>query len=282
MKPVNKYAILKKIKQLEPKKDHQEISFLSGSYEFPWDTQRALELALIRTFAIPNSSALLESTKEFTERTQKRYDDTSIIISTIGFYGYDSPEGRAAIRQMNQIHARYKIPNDEFLYVLSTFIFEPIRWNAKYGWRTLSHNEKQATYYFWFEVGKRMNIKDIPESYEAFEHYNQVYEKEYFAFSESNRVLAIATRDLFLSWFLPKPLWPLGAPLVHAIMDEPMRAAFGFKEPPIWAKAAVTLGLWARKQALQFLPPRKEPYRLPATRTYPNGYEIKQLGPSIN
>jgi len=276
---VSKYAILNKIEQLDPIKDHQEISFLSGSYDFAWDTQRALELALIRTFAIPKSAALLESTKEFTERTQKRYDDTTIIISTIGFYGYDSPEGLAAIRRMNQIHARYNIPNDEFLYVLTTFVFEPIRWNAKYGWRRFSDNEKQAIFYFWCEVGKRMNITDIPETIDALERYNRDYEQQHFAFAESNRVLAVATRDLFLSWVLPKALWPLGAPLVHAMMDAPMRDAFGFSEPPFWAKGMVASGLWARKQALRLLPPRKEPYRLPATRTYPKGYDIKQIGP---
>ena len=74
---------------------------------------------------MPKSSKLLVSTEEFTKRAQKRYDDTTILMSTIGFYGHSSLEGRRAIRRMNQIHARYPIPNDEFLYVLSTFTFEP-------------------------------------------------------------------------------------------------------------------------------------------------------------
>jgi hypothetical protein len=271
---------LREIEGLEPQKDHQRIVFLSASYDFPWDTQRALELALLRTFAIPKSSELLVNTEEFTKRTQKRYDDTTILISTIGFYGYDSPEGLAAIRRMNQMHGRYAISNDEFLYVLSTFVFEPIRWNARYGWRKLSQKEKLATFYFWREVGKRMNIKAIPESYEALESFNQAYEKENFAFSDNNKRLAEVTRDLFLSWVLPKSLWRIGANLVYALMDDAMRQAFGFPKAPLWAKVTVETGLWLRKQALNFLPARKEPYRLGVTRTYPHGYEIKQLGPS--
>lgn len=279
---MNRFAILREIETLEPKRDHQRIVFLSASYDFPWDTQRALELALLRTFAIAQSSELLVRTEEFTKRTQKRYDDTTLIISTIGFYGYDSPEGLAAIRRMNQLHGRYHISNDEFLYVLSTFVFEPIRWNARYGWRKLSQQEKLATFYFWAEVGKRMNIKAIPESYEELERFKQNYEKANFACSEANRLLAQATRDLFLSWFFPKRLWPLAANLVYALMDEPLRWALGFPKAQLWARLAVEAGLWLRKQALNFLPARKEPFRLGTTRSYPHGYEIKQLGPQAN
>jgi len=36
---------------------------------------------------------------------------------------------------MNQLHGRFDIANEDFLYVLSTFIFEPIRWNTRFGWR---------------------------------------------------------------------------------------------------------------------------------------------------
>ena len=273
-----KFSTLDKITRLDPQKDHQEIAFLSATYDFPWDTQRALELALMRTFAVPRSSALLMNSEEFSKRTQKRYDDTTIIISTIGFHGYDSPEGRTAIRRMNQMHARYQIPNDEFLYVLSTFVLEPIRWNTKYGWRKLSENEKQAAYYFWVEVGKRMNIKNIPESLEGLERFSLAYEKEHFAFSEANQVLAVATRDMFLSWILPEPLWFLGEKCVHAMMDKALREAFGFAEPPLWAKALTQFALWIRKNALQFLPPRKEPYQLKKVRSYPQGYTLKDVG----
>lgn len=264
----DRFEVLREIESLEPKRDNERIAFLSAAFEFPWDTQRAYELALLRTFAVPKSAQLLVETREFVTRTQKRYDDTTIIISTIGLHGYSSGKGRAAIRRMNQIHSRYAIPNDEFIYVLSTFVFEPIRWNARYGWRRLSENEKLAAYYFWFEVGRRMNIKDIPESYEALERYNRAYE-EHFAYSPYNRLLAEATRDLFLSWTLPKSLWPLGAQLVYAAMDRPMRQAFGFPEPRLWANITLDAGLWLRKKLLRLLP----------TRSYPEGYDLSQIGP---
>ena len=94
---------------------------------------------------------------------QKRYDDTQILISAFCEHGYDSDLGRRAIRRMNRIHGRFEIANDDFLYVLSTMVFEPIRWNARFGWRPLIEIEKLATFHFWREVGRRMAIRDLPE-----------------------------------------------------------------------------------------------------------------------
>jgi ER-bound oxygenase mpaB/B'/Rubber oxygenase, catalytic domain len=276
--PKTRKDVLREIEKLDPRTDNQRIAFLSSTYDFPWDTQKAYEFALIRTFAVPNSSNLMVATGEFTNRTQKRYDDTVILISEIGFYGYDSPQGRAAIKRMNQIHGRYQIPNEEFLYVLSTFVFEPIRWNAKYGWRALSEKEKLAGFYFWREVGKYMNIKNIPETIEAFEAFNVGYEREHFAYSNNNKKLAEVTKNLFLSWFLPKSLWGFGSQFIYALMDKPMRDAFGFPEPRLWATWTARAGLKIRAFTAGLLPPRKTPYVLPPTRTYSKGYVIENIG----
>ncbi len=61
---------------LDPVRDHQRIVHLLACYEFPWDMTRSLELALLRTFCSPAVSRLLDQTKEFVGRPQKRYDDT--------------------------------------------------------------------------------------------------------------------------------------------------------------------------------------------------------------
>ena len=149
---------------LDPVADHRRIVYLDACFEFPWDTTRALELALFRTFASPPVAALLDSTGEFGRSAQKRYDDTDLILSTIVEAGYDSEEGKRAIRQMNRIHGRFEISNEDFLYVLSSFVFEPIRWNARFGWRPLIETEKLATFEYWREVGRRMAIREIPET----------------------------------------------------------------------------------------------------------------------
>lgn len=254
--------VLDEILRLSPERDHQRIAYLSAAFDFPWDTQRAYELALMRTFAVPKSSSLLVATREFTERTQHRYDETSRLISTLGFFGYDSPQGREALREMNRRHRPYAIDNDEYLYVLSTFVLEPLRWNAKYGWRPLSEQERQASYYFWREIGRRMNIVDIPESLAALERWSLAYERENFAYSPHNQALAEAVRDLFCSWFLPKRLWGVGRELVYAALEPELRRAFGFPDPHPWAEALLKRTLEARAALLRRLPPRDRPVRL--------------------
>ena len=84
---MSRYAVLHAIERLDPEKDHQRIIFLSTCYDFPYDTTRALEFALFRTFCIPSISALLDRTGEFSQRPQKRYDDTDIIVSELLEWG---------------------------------------------------------------------------------------------------------------------------------------------------------------------------------------------------
>ena len=77
-------SLLDEIQALDPERDHQRIVFLSTCYEFPFDTTRALEFALFRTFCVPSISALLDRTGEFRQRAQKRYDDTVALLREIG------------------------------------------------------------------------------------------------------------------------------------------------------------------------------------------------------
>src|SRR5947199_5628349 len=114
--------VLDEIRRLDPERDDQRIVFLSSCYDFAFDTTRALEFALFRTFAVPSISALLDRTGEFGGRAQKRYDDTDLIVSELMEWGYDSDRGRRALRRMNQLHGRFSIPNEDLLYVLSTFV----------------------------------------------------------------------------------------------------------------------------------------------------------------
>src|SRR5882757_4947924 len=122
---------LDEIRRLDPSIDNQRIVFLSSCFDFPFDTTRALEFALFRTYCVPSISALLDRTGEFRHRPQKRYDDTDIIVSELMEWGYESDRGKRALRRMNGMHGRFAIANDDFLYVLSTFIYEPIRWNTR-------------------------------------------------------------------------------------------------------------------------------------------------------
>ncbi|MBK7955779.1 MAG: DUF2236 domain-containing protein [Candidatus Accumulibacter sp.] len=264
----------------DPRAHCQEIVRHLATVVFPWDTTRALELALFRTFASVRIGGLLHATGEFEARTAKRYDDTDLLISEIIENGLDSARGSQAIARMNELHARFRISNEDFLYVLSTFVFEPIRWNERFGWRRMSEAEKLAWFWFWRQLGERMLIRDIPDSLADFETYSRVYELANFRFTQANQRVALATRELFAGWF-PAWLRPLVRSSIHALLDAPLRSAFGLPSAPRWLVWTVQQALRWRARALRWLPRRRRPkLRTQIPRAdYPQGYRIESLGP---
>lgn len=277
---MSRFDILREIRALDPKKDHEQIVFLSTCWDFPFDTTRALDIALFRTFCVPSISALLDRTGEFRRRPQKRYDDTDIIVSEMVEWGYSSDRGKRALEQMNQVHGRFKIANDDFLYVLSAFIFEPIRWNERFGWRPMCEQERLGMFYFWREVGSRMSIRDLPDDYDKFEQFNRNYERQYFRYSETSRRVGSATVDLFASW-APRLFAPVVRSAIYAILDKPVIKAFGFPRPSRIVRWLVPALLKLRARFVRWLPPRRRPRLRTKMRhpSYPGGYTIEQLGP---
>ena len=108
------------------------------AHEFPWDMNQALSFALFRTYAVPSIGRLLDETGEFARDTQRRYDDTALLLDEPARHGLHSDAGRRAIRRINQMHGAYDIAQDDLRYVLATFVVTPNRWLEDYGWRPLS------------------------------------------------------------------------------------------------------------------------------------------------
>jgi len=279
---VGRFDNLREIERLDPERDCQRIMHLSFGYEFCWDSTRALELALYRTYCVPSISGLLDRTGEFYQHAQRRYDDTAILISEICEWGYESGRGREALERINWAHSHFSISNDDFLYVLSTFVYEPIRWIDRYGWRAPPpcRNEKLGYYHFWREVGARMGIHDISPTYESFEDWSRDYERKTFRYTETNHRIGAATRDLFASWY-PPFVAPLVRSVVHALLDDAMLDAFGFPRPLPGARTLLGSLLGLRGQLVRWFPPRRTPnfFTNRPNRTHPRGYEIASLGP---
>ena len=263
--------------------DPVAICYRLAGYDFPWELNRSLEIAVLKTFCVPRISSLLRQTGEFEFRPQKRYDDTTLILGNILKWGYDSPKGRAAITQMNRIHQRFHIHNEDFLYVLSTLIYEPVRWNQLFGWRPFTPLEKQALFEFWRVVGQRMGLTQIPETYAAFRDFNEAYEAEHFQYHPDNRAVGDAVVRLMQGW-LPAIAAPLIPNLIRAVADESMQTAFGWPAPSPWVKRFIVRGLQLRQQLMPYLPRRQRShFGVDQTiRTYPEGYQIAQLGPETS
>ncbi|MGC5249693.1 oxygenase MpaB family protein, partial [Gordonia sp. DT219] len=122
--------------------------------------------------------------------------------------------------------------NDDMLYVLATFVVCPVRWVAAYEWRPLRPNEIDGLTEYYRKLGKHMAIKDIPDTYEAFERFLDAYEREHFSYSPRSREVADSTLAL-LATFMPFRLLPrwLVRRLSYALMDDPLLDAFRYPRP---------------------------------------------------
>ncbi|MEU8891475.1 DUF2236 domain-containing protein [Streptomyces sp. NPDC048442] len=278
----DRYATLRHLETLDPKTDHEEIHRISSDREFPWDYGRGLEVAIWRTCCVPAISDVLDGTGEFALRAQKRYDDTRIILGELVRSGYDSERGRLAVRQINNAHRRFDIANEDMLYVLSTFIYEPVRWIDRWGWRPTSETERLAAFYFFAGVGKRMNIREIPTDYATFEVFNREYEQARFRRAASNHRVGTSIIKLYASWYR-RPVSDLVAATLPCRLDRPALDALGMRTPPLWARALNHAALRGHARTERVAPRlMARVMTRPTARTYPGypaGYNLADIGP---
>ncbi|MFE0251678.1 oxygenase MpaB family protein [Streptomyces sp. NPDC059010] len=277
---MKRFARLEQIRRMDPFGEASEIYRLTAAYEFPWDFTRALELALYRTYAVPSIGRLLAETAELTGRSQKRYDDTSLLLDAVVEHGFGSEQGRTAIRRINQMHRSYDISNDDMRYVLCTFVVMPKRWIDAYGWRRLSRHEIVASAVHYGTLGRHMGIKGVPESYEDFEACLDAYEEAHFAWDEGARRVSDATIDLMASWY-PRSLAPLLRTSTLALLDESLLQAFRYPAPSATTRALVRRAVRARGRVVRLLPPRRAPHYARQNweiKGYPDGYRLEELG----
>jgi len=248
--------------------------------EFFWDINKALEFALLRTYAVPTIAALLDRTNETVGRPRKRYDDTVLIIIAALDNGLDSDRARRAYARLDDMHGRYTIRNDDFLYVLSTFILSPIDWLTNYGRRPMTQDESEDWFRFWYAFGTRMGITGIFRDLAAARDFHETFEETRFAVSKSSRKLAEASMKVVLAdAFVPRIFFPFGFGVVTALCEPRLVAALGFPEPSQLLRHCVGLIMGLRRKFLRLLPSKTTPTP-PQTgsQTYPEGYEIEELG----
>ena len=271
----------RRIAELDPDTDYERISRLVSQYEFSWDIMQALSFALFRTYAVPSIGKLLYETGEFTTDTQRRHDDTVLILEHISVHGMETDPGRSAIRRMNQMHGRYNITNDEMLYVLATFVVTPVRWVQQYGKRALTEAEIRAGVHTYRRLGALMGIHDIPRTFADFAAFMDDYETQHFRPNPYSTAVADATLELFAT-FYPRILRPAVRRFSRAILDDHLRSALGYRGIPKWQRSAAAWALRLRGQFAGLLPARRRPFRIAElrhrVRSYPGGYLIEHLG----
>ncbi len=274
-------SVRREIESLDARRDCQRIVHLLSVYEFPFDLLRSTEMALFHTYGSRSVSRLLDRTGEFERRGQKRYDDTRLLIAQFIEGGWDDGPGRRSIEQMNHIHAHFRIPNDDFLFVLWTFLDFPLRWTDDFGWRRFTPHEREAWFHFWHGIGQRMALRDLPPTPAAFDDFARAYEARELVHDAANERVARATVAVMAAW-LPRPLRWLVRPVVSCLVPRRLLPAIGFAAPPRALVAVVRGALKLRAQVKRFVSFERHPQLLATSRnrSYPgNRYRIESLGP---
>jgi hypothetical protein len=124
----------------------------------------------------------------------------------------------------------------------------------------MTESEKLAWFWFWRQVGERMLIRGIPDSYADFERFSGAYEAAHFRFTTAGQSRR-AGHPRVVRRLVSRALRPLVRHSIHALLDQALRTAFDLPPAPRWLVWAVERALRARSWALRWLPQRRRPQR---------------------
>lgn len=273
------------IEALDPRTHSMEIVHILSNHIFPIEMLLALEIAQLRTFTIPTISKLLHATKQYEAEGVKRLDDTRAILTEILRPGLDSPASREMVEHLNQIHAAYTISNDDYLYTLSTFVFDPALFVDKWGHRPMTERERDAIFFVYRRLGERMRIRDLPATRGELWTWRRSYEASAQTYAPENEQVARGLLRAVAS-LVPPVLGPYLEPLVVVLTDdEPFRWALGLAPPPRRFTALVRRGMQLYRRVARYASPFEHAPFLESPMfaryaTYPRGYDRLRLGPT--
>lgn len=277
-----RYARRTELEAMDPGAEAHHIYREFALVEFPQDLEIAFHLSYCRPLAVPRIAKLLASTGHTQTQPRKRAMDTALFMFELIDHGPDHERGREVIRALNRIHHRWAIKEEDYRYVLSTFAVVPVRWIDQWAWRPTTDVERQASVNFYAEIGRRMNIKDMPPTYQGWSDLFDAYEAKHFAPSPQGKALMKVVQTL-ISNELPAPLRRLGASVSGALLDAPTRRALGLAEPnrALVASIGAALRLRAATERRSAPRPRSRFHSGgPVPGLYPQGYAITDLGPA--
>jgi hypothetical protein len=229
------FAIRRRIGALDPVADDEEAARLTLEvlHGDPIAVHAALLIGFSRQVADPDIGRIIHrgGAGATIRDVARRNDDTLTLFGAFLRWGHSSPQGRAAIARMEQMHARFPITDEQKLYTLATLIFEPERIGTHLGFAPLTATEREAVWRFWCGVAGQMPLGGLPSTSEELWRWTLEYEREHWRYSDGGRqVVDRFFEDWVTRWF-PRPARRLGRELLLALMDERLRSALNLEAP---------------------------------------------------
>ncbi|KAI9281621.1 hypothetical protein BY458DRAFT_499148, partial [Sporodiniella umbellata] len=170
----------------------------------------------------------------------------------------------ASVNRINKAHSKYKILNEDSLYILYIFSTEMIRWGNLCERRKLDIREKYAVFKVWHEIGILMGIKDIPDTLQEWESSMHEYGKNNVKYHERNWKAADACLK-YLTSDLPKPIRALVYVFFPCILEDYECASFGLPIASPMKQALFYMILRLRRWYTRYFCLPRKSYRLDTT-----------------
>jgi len=180
-------------------------------------------LALIRMMGISHLVPALYGHTKLATQTQARLARTRQTLLDLIEHGFESEPGRAAMQRLRAVHAGLSATPEDFLYVLSAFFLEPVRWNAAHARHRFSEAELAQLLDFWHRVGDEMALTGRPDTLDGWLRLQADYEGRHLRHTaEGERLARLCLRDV-VKLTLPRGMRVAFRQLMLATMEEKVR-----------------------------------------------------------
>jgi hypothetical protein len=242
------YWARQRIGTLDAEKDFKEINHLAFEvrYASPIFTHTLFSIAFARQAAVPSIARLLYRDGRGASITaaHKRSNDTLLFFGEFFLHG-DSEKGQQVAEQLNRIHSRFPITNEENLYTLATLMCEPIRMSYFLTGRNIFRkNETRALYLFWRMVAGMLHIHSIPDDENKMFDFYEQYAHEHFAYTHDGRQVVEALADEFAQRWYPHWMKWWGRQVYFSLFDDHLRETFRLPVSPLFFRLSVRGYLW--------------------------------------
>lgn len=136
-----------------------------------------LAFAFLKIFAVPSIARVLATTGKLSSAPRERFRATADILMRFVDSGAIGQED--LFTSMRVAHADPRISSESMQYVLSLLMTEPLSWIGASAPGAVNDHVRAAHWGLWGEVGKRMEIPDIPSSFSELELWQAEYERSH-------------------------------------------------------------------------------------------------------